>query len=156
MLIIAIVLLLSSCMPRPTLMIDPELVVYVRRFEAALGKKTHFPIRFGTIDIGLAGQCTEYLDGVEIEISKSWWEGQNESAREEVVFHELGHCELGRGHDERVINGRPASVMYPTVFSTFYAKYRDEYVKELIDNRVYVRGLALPLHDNYDGDYQKR
>lgn len=155
MLILAIILFLSSC-AKPKIIVDPQLAVYVQRFEQALGKKTRFSIQFGKLDEGLVGVCIDYGDNVEIKISDYHWPDLDEAHREEVMFHELGHCELGRGHVNGIANGRPISVMYPMNFGDEYAEHRDYYIKELIDNRVYTRGLALPVHDNYDGDYQKR
>lgn len=59
--------------------------------------------------------------------------------QEALVFHELGHCALGRPHLELCIvyeNGRcakPVSLMYPVFYEGIYGPNREYYVKELFE-----------------------
>ncbi len=47
------------------------------------------------------GQCSySNIDPYKVTIDKPFWDNASELAREFVVFHELGHCYLGRLHDE--------------------------------------------------------
>lgn len=50
-----------------------------------------------------------------------------------IVFHELGHCVLGRDHDYEVWeDSTPHSIMYPYVLDVeVYTKFRDIYMNEL-------------------------
>ena len=51
----------------------------------------------------VAGQCTYSNQAPNaVTIDKTFWDQSNELFREFVVFHELGHCFLGRGHEEGV------------------------------------------------------
>lgn len=45
--------------------------------------------------------------------------------RTELLFHELGHCILGRKHDTRLSNNLPESLMYPHLVSmSYFPMYR--------------------------------
>ena len=47
-----------------------------------------------------------------VTIDKSFWDQSSQLFREFVVFHELGHCFLGRGHEEGTnVNGTCKSIM---------------------------------------------
>jgi len=59
----------------------------------------------------------------------------NEYEREEVIFHELGHCYLDRPHIKTRISNRPTSIMYPTLLDyRSYKQYRQNYIYELFTN----------------------
>lgn len=68
-----------------------------------------------------------------IELSDSAWGRGSNTFREMLVFHELGHCLLGRGHkNTRHSSGRPESLMNSSLFSErTYLANRDLYLKEL-------------------------
>lgn len=61
-----------------------------------------------------------------------------ESSKEAIVFHELGHCVLGRGHDNECggLLGRnckhPRSLMHERMYFNSYDADREYYVKELL------------------------
>jgi hypothetical protein len=62
---------------------------------------------------GVAGTC-HYSSATpnRVVIDKSFWEKSSSMLREMVVFHELGHCVLGRGHRESMdSNGACISIM---------------------------------------------
>lgn len=47
------------------------------------------------------GQCSYSNDTpYKVTIDKPFWDKASDLGREFVVFHELGHCVLGRAHDE--------------------------------------------------------
>ena len=70
--------------------------------------------------------------GLEINIDPEFWAIASDVEKEEVVFHELGHCILGRDHEETVLEeGIPKSIMFPYVFEWEYQNYRSYYVAEL-------------------------
>jgi len=67
-----------------------------------------------SIDEGsVAGTCTTNgRDLRHIAIDQSFWNRSSTLLREMVVFHELGHCILGRGHEEgQFDNGICRSIM---------------------------------------------
>lgn len=64
------------------------------------------------------------------------WESLQDDMKEEIMFHELGHCILGRPHVEQMIaveGGEiPKSLMYPySLPNRIYAPHREYYLDEL-------------------------
>jgi len=49
---------------------------------------------------GVAGTCQYGQHLSHVTIDEDYWKGASAYAREMVVFHELGHCALRRGHTE--------------------------------------------------------
>ena len=118
------VLLITSCqrdevieeMPEPDISIDgypgveEDLWVYFERFEEE-ARARGYDIDLirdeitGVIreieDGGVAGECTySSHQPNHVTIDKTFWDGASDRYREFVVFHELGHCDLGRDHRE--------------------------------------------------------
>lgn len=104
--------------------IDPEFQSYIDKFvaEAALRGDTIDIIQSGLSVIfeddgtttDYAGVCRNRFGSSsnEIGIEKGFWEDSNESTREWLIFHELGHCVLGRDHDNsKYDNGMWKSLM---------------------------------------------
>lgn len=77
-----------------------------------------------------------------VDLSTSAWNKGSEAFREMLVFHELGHCLLGRGHKNTShSDGRRESLMNSYIFdSRVYLAHRDEYLKELF---TVVRDVAV-------------
>lgn len=112
------------------------------------------PINFGdTENPYYKGVCFEYSDGTkEIIIDQNWWEAVDEYNRESLLFHELGHCRLGRDHHDSKVkhsNGQEykESMMSSVIVSGSNLKnLYNEYVKELFtENKqsLYTRILSL-------------
>lgn len=96
------------------------------------------PINFGdTTDEDYDGVCNTYSDGTkEILIKKSWWQSTDVTQREIMIYHELGHCRLGRDHDEeRRVAGTHTyklSIMNPVIPSSAdYVSQKNAYLTEL-------------------------
>jgi len=84
----------------------------------------------------VAGQCQYSSNRPNaITIDKSFWKNASPMLREMVVFHELGHCVLARGHREASNhNGHCLSIMRSGTgsCSTLYnAENRKYYLDEL-------------------------
>lgn len=108
---------------------------YVNQFEQQARSETgnknfkvgDVPVNFGdTTDSNFDGVCKKYQDGTkEVIIKKSWWDSANLVSRRVMIFHELGHCRLGRTHDSSTVevNGKKVktSIMHPVIpdHSTF-------------------------------------
>lgn len=110
------------------------------------------PINFGdTENPAFQGVCFEYPDGTkEIIIRESWWQGASDAYRESLVFHELGHCRLGRDHLDDVrevdnINHKVSMMNSVIVPPQTYNQFRDEYLKELFTFDAYDLFLTLGL-----------
>ena len=86
----------------------------------------------------VAGQCT-YNSAMpnHVTIDKEFWATSSEVAREFVIFHELGHCNLLRGHREDAYpDGSCKSIMRSGLegCSDNYNNYsRATYLDELFD-----------------------
>ena len=108
--------------------IEPRLQSYVSNFVqegANVGSSIiidNLIVRFtNKLDASTLGECWDYHDGTEgnptIYINYNDWLTQTETRRKVVMFHELGHCVLWRGHNETYTNGIPTSIMYPYIGS---------------------------------------
>lgn len=70
-----------------------------------------------------------------IRVSEKAWNSYNEFQKEEVIYHELGHCALERGHDDTMIKSTlgpieiefPKSIMYPYILNDFDYKFLKKY-----------------------------
>lgn len=82
-----------------------------------------------------AGDCVNQggLFGTPtININAEYWTQISNDQREELVYHEMGHCVLDRGHTSARWEGQPDSIMNPQVFPTgLFSQYREHYVLEL-------------------------
>jgi hypothetical protein len=117
--------------------IDPEFVDLVELFEKEQNENVDIDISFKELDYPTVGLCwwqtrSASRQGIEIEIDPDFWFESSDVKKEELLFHELGHCILNRDHlDEKINYYVPKSIMYPYVFGYAYTKYRSYYVDEL-------------------------
>ena len=116
---------------------DPEFKEYIATFEQLSGKKVTTPINFGyENDDNVIGVCFRYLNGLkEIKIKKSYWTSKGYANREQLILHELGHCENGLGHDDNeiILNKIPVpeTLMNSHIIDSYtYTTFRDYYLKE--------------------------
>lgn len=122
--------------------VDPEFLEYVQSFqsEGALRGKdvtaAGISIQFGDMPSeDTNGLCQMSGSSRAIYINRTFWSGAADSQREELIFHELGHCVLLRAHDTHLMltgNGfSPESIMYPSLpswgdYEAERARYLDE------------------------------
>lgn len=136
-------LALSGCASRMEL---GEFEPYYRSFqhEAKIrGKETdprRLVIRFGrTTPAHATSTCYLRPDlGRYVAVNQAQWEReQDELFRELLIFHELGHCLLGREHSsDAYADGTPHSIMhYAGVPVMLYRERREKYLDELFENR---------------------
>lgn len=76
----------------------------------------------------VAGQANLSNETITINIKSTSWKINPES----VIFHELGHLYLHRGHDDSEINGYQKSIMN-TYSVMYWNSVRQYYVDELFD-----------------------
>jgi hypothetical protein len=150
--------------------IDPRLSGYLDSFMIRYGHlvdpKTAEGLTMGISVVGFTntnavGRCyySKLPDGGR-EISISYWDFSwySESQREELVFHELGHCLCNLDHTHKggtyrepdkeypsnnleewpklgyLPDGCPASTMYPRVMgSDCYEKHRELYLQDILN-----------------------
>ena len=137
--------------------VDPSFEPFVARFQQeankqGVGEGVQKELPFITIKFddnarmaqsGAVGYCQVDGDEKTIGISKEYWSSKyiKLSDQEAVVFHELGHCVLGRPHtqdevkviDVTFIDYRlPSSVMYPDILGAYvYEINYPAYIREL-------------------------
>lgn len=134
-----------------------EPLPYLERFKtlaktygATFGNKS-VTFSFGALFGGAVGVC--YMNGSgrnSITFSSSAWNRGSDTFKEMLVFHELGHCLLGRGHkNTNHSDGRRESLMASMMFDQrIYLAFRDEYLKELFTaNSRQVARTAVGLED---------
>ena len=95
--------------------------------------------KFSEIEGDAVGQCLTFDQGSrEIVIDTEFWQSSNTISREFLVFHELGHCVLGRAHlDASAGNGICSSMMTSgegTCRANYNQRTREDYLDELFLN----------------------
>ena len=130
--------------------VDPDLAPFFESFQAEANARgldlslSNLEIEgmFGNFDGSsrTLGQCRS--GGGErsaIIIDRQLWTPLAPVERELVMFHELGHCALGRGHrDDVTEDGVCVSIMHSTFdgcINTFGTGTRAEFLDELFLNR---------------------
>jgi len=138
--------------------IAPEFQPYVNQFveEAAIrGNTIDFSdtgliMQFSTLSLGTAAQCQELGDdrrgNHNILFDETLWALEAPPRKAFLVFHELGHCELGRNHlNAQLANEEWKSMMQGAIANAtlsdkdqgrpvvFYGFRRDYYLDELFD-----------------------
>lgn len=143
---------------KDTAAVQTEAEVYVGKFKSLTRgivrpkKIDRFTIEFTDLDGFYIGYC--YSKSHKIQVDRSFWDRATPYAKEELIFHELGHCAcrlrhkyLSGDYDKtdkipgttklRLIkgffaDGCPVTIMYPfAIKSECYLKHRAEYHREL-------------------------
>ena len=130
-------LLLIGCGRVDPVVVDPKILPYFNRFTQATGLGTdNISGEFTNLNFPVLGQCTVKDSYRLIQIDPTFWANADDSAKEQLVMHELGHAYL-LGHNANMVslNGIdcPASIMYPYSFgdSICYQNNKNYYYNEL-------------------------
>lgn len=99
---------------------------------------------------GVVGYCTVWENDrlpPRIIISASFWNGATPLERKMLIYHELGHCLLKRGHKESTVRvghlNHPISIMYPIISSYGSQSYNFMNTNfSLYENELYDRNLG--------------
>lgn len=131
-----------------TAALDPDLQSLILEFGIDAGHPVISPVSFGDkrvfVQLGMAddtvGVCIPGEFGLNsVILLRSYWDAAPEDARWALVFHELGHCELGRDHRDMIApDGCPVSVMRFELATTVSClengkRSRHDYERELFD-----------------------
>lgn len=146
----AAVLTISACEEEPQIVfvVDAPLQEYYERFiyEAAIRGQD---LEYATYQVdatisdipeqNVIGQCSwSQTHSHAITIDKAYWSRANDTQKEFVVFHELGHCVLGRNHiDVADVNGNCESIMTSGTGGcrvTYLHNNRNKLLDELFSN----------------------
>jgi hypothetical protein len=167
---------IEKILPNPLMQkgINDAFLPYVYEFEKNWGRLVKdLPINFShEVKGDTAAQCIFYFNGSrEILVNQySWEHSLIESSRETAIFHELGHCMLGRidhiddvipYHDdpkspERVIFV-PKSIMNSNAFILFYMVNKPYYMAELFSrpNPGFSTTLGLEFVDTEENEFEE-
>ena len=147
-----ILLLLTSCgkfLPSDVLRIDKPYKVkktdktfsfYVSKFEKEFKIKVRVPIVFESLKPFYSGVCYIWNDGYkQISINKEHWNSYNIEQREQLIYHELGHCIYELKHNDLMLKDCPASIMRSFMFSIFeiqecYNPNRKNYISNMFNS----------------------
>ncbi len=144
-LILFMVIVISSCTKEYGYEVDAELQPYFETFELE-GSLRGFDIDIDAEGIGgmiefikdnsTVGQCQTSDEGNRrVFIDKAFWQAYNNSEKEFIVFHELGHCYLRREHDDSIDNNRVCKSIMQSGLSgcknNYDASTREAYLDEL-------------------------
>lgn len=125
--------------------VDPELKAYVATFEKEGKRFLGAAFSVPDMDIGfsrtrhlptqdgghIVGMCDPYIPKRTVVFDRDTWPLYSDAEKEELVFHELGHCVLDRDHDSTKVGNLPRSIMYPYDSIPTYSIFREQYLKEL-------------------------
>jgi len=149
--------------PRPYDIKNDELIQFTDSFKDKLQESGTFYqhsskfnvlfVEFGTVEWANAnsrriGECERFWSGSRSNIVRRiirinpvfWANNQNNfAAKEELMYHELGHCILDRDHNETELpNGIAASIMNPYhIGQSYYRTYYVDYMAELFGVNSY-------------------
>lgn len=126
-----------------SIQIDNELMSYVKTFESKYNVKISSDVQFGKTTLPVVGYCEDNGFSKSIVINKEEFDKFTSLQKENLMLHELGHCELNRNHTEETERFEyysvPKSLMYPYVFNSFqikaYSSDKEKYLAELIGNK---------------------
>ncbi len=143
--------------------IDPELSQYLNQFQIeALSRGVNLVLDHLTMSFdesmpraavgSVIAYCQITFSGPNIRVKKSLFKNYDLSGREQIIFHELGHCLLRLDHNDRTERAAdsegpdygynmPSSIMNTFHFdSNTYNGNRNEYI-----NRLFETVSVMPL-----------
>jgi hypothetical protein len=102
---------------------DPIFSEFINSFKLQFNVNVKVPIIFKEMDDKHAGVCYKYSDGYkEININKKYWDLFSQEQKEQLIYHELGHCVFNKGHDDTLLSydrNCPNSIMRSYMFSWY-------------------------------------
>lgn len=130
--------------PEQVRSVNLKLEEHVAFFERVWGHQVNYPVRVESLETEKVGVCYSWNTGErKIVISAEHIDHMSSQALKATVWHELGHCSLGRSHrmDMTIFKWSlmsfPASVMYMYGFTDSqgeaFEKEIDYYTRELLN-----------------------
>lgn len=128
---------------------DPEFTPYVERFVARAAERDvvvspNITVQFtedslDDDDEGKAmARCYRGFGARYVVVARNYWDKMHDLQREEVIFHELGHCLLDRPHRNEERFNVPCSLMNGTglPYIADYGSHKENYLDELFGKRT--------------------
>ena len=151
LLLLSIILIfLFSCQKEKHQIIADDFKIYVQRFFEEANKRNLFikledndlQIRFSKL-VGKNGVC--FPQKKLIEIDSVAWKKSNEFDKEQLIYHELGHCVLGREHLFRSLpRGECESIMSSLEGSSCIMNFNSESWRKYYFDELFSQKLILP------------
>ncbi|MBK6825202.1 MAG: hypothetical protein IPG87_20345 [Saprospiraceae bacterium] len=141
--ILFLLILFWSCNKDNVHIVDPAFVAYLDLFQQEAlnrgvdvrGELEMLNISFTSFDQNIAGQCQASKDAHTILMDSNYWNKATDIEREVLLFHELGHCILGRSHlDDKTARSQCVSIMRSSsgiCKMEYNANTRGDYLDEL-------------------------
>lgn len=123
--------------------IDTDLEPIVKLFEKDLNVKVDYEVGFFTATkASQMAACDARTDGTKyVHVDRRYFDVMTDAQREQILFHELGHCSLGAAHTDGIITfsdekGKwPKSLMRGQNFTNeeaeVYFSHRMYYINEM-------------------------
>lgn len=127
-------LALAACAPMPKYPVPEPFQPYVEKFQDYLGYKfDDIEYSFFNSTGNKVGFCRIMGDFKSIQIDSKYWNKSSDLAKEQLMFHELGHCVLRLQHNDTLDKfARPISIMNSYQFADYlYKKNYNSYIEEL-------------------------
>jgi hypothetical protein len=140
------ILSLSGCGTK----IPPQLETYVNKFLTEGEVRGYYAqgqvddLYYNFTDLGnseILGDCVQTPFSNTINVNTVYWASLDNTQREILLMHEMGHCVLHRVHNRAfwyimmpydTEQSEPKSIMFPIILDeTAYLKYRKQYLDEL-------------------------
>lgn len=154
---VLLALLLTGCGHHRVILIDPTVQPFYNSFLAEASKQGK-DLKIDSLMITKVsvlpelelGRCDDG-DIPIVLILDSYWESASIADKEQLIYHELGHCVLGRKHlDGKLDSGIPISIMNTFHFDrSTYVYYHDYYMRELFLG-PFLNDLAGKASSNKD------
>jgi len=138
--------LISPSIKPPEVYLTPVSVYvdryYVKKKEYGLpSTRSRVPVSLAPLSPVLLGVCYSVLGLHNVEINQRFYESASDGEREELVFHELGHCDMDRAHVEGSIYYKgfwiTKTIMHccGMINGFEYERFHDYYMDELFDDK---------------------
>lgn len=123
-----VISLITSCSIPIMFTKDTEFAENIQEFESLYNVEVNVSVIFTEAmpdqEFGLCKYFTANDRRNIVYIDQNWWNNANFYARQQLLFHEFGHCIFGLKHNNKIrilgdyINA-PVSIMYPMPFGEF-------------------------------------
>lgn len=130
--------LLASCGRDGGVVIEEAFLPYIETLQEEAKNQNleiiirNIEIRFGELPAAnLQGVCRTYtFGGKEIVINPESWKFSTQNERLNIIAHEIGHCNLGQGHEEGLTFMNPTK-LHDEYISANYADLMSDYMNRV-------------------------
>lgn len=127
--------------------VDSDLERFIQSFEEYMEvDASYVSASFASLDAKTMGNCNSWSDGGrEIKINIDFWPTLSEIGKEQLMYHELGHCVFDLTHEDRTVVDKNGNTVYGSIMNTYffgeswaYATYQQQY-KEALKSRTLLQ-----------------